>query len=158
MNDKTITPVGEHPFDALATRMMERIRRAPSLAHADLVGQTKHLTAKHLLGWALEAELQMKKNELEILQGITALAKAAVAEKNEAASPRVPMSDCLIPVNPNMHMEAGVVLWGIQGLNYAYNMYPTKMCAEIAARAAFPDEDPYARYARIYCKQYKALE
>ena len=139
-------PVGDHPLDALATRMLERIRNNPRIVGLWSNSDAKKLTAKDLLAAALELELRMKKGELELLQGITALAKAAVEEK---ASPRVPLGDTEIFVK-----EGEVELWEVRGTDALRNMYPTKMCAEIAARAAFPDEDADKRYGRIYFRRF----
>ena len=47
--------------------------------------------------------------------------------------------------------EDSVELWGFTGGD---QLYPTKMLAERAARIAFPDEDPYKRYARIFYRRY----
>jgi hypothetical protein len=49
-----------------------------------------------------------------------------------------------------------VQLWGVQGLTK--RLYPTKMVAEIAARARFPDEAESTRYARIFYKTYEVVE
>ena len=40
-------------------------------------------------------------------------------------------------------------VWFIRGDEYS-TPFATKIDAEIAARLAFPDETPQARYARIY--------
>lgn len=45
-----------------------------------------------------------------------------------------------------------VKLWGVQGRGGCF--YPTKVAAEIAAREAFPNEDPFKRYARLYSKTF----
>ena len=38
-------------------------------------------------------------------------------------------------------------LWSVTGLPNV--LFPTKEAAEVAARRAFPNEDPHRRYARI---------
>ena len=43
-----------------------------------------------------------------------------------------------------------VEMWYVLGIKDTY--YATKMAAEVAARQAFPDEDPDKRYGRVYYK------
>ena len=159
MTDKTATPalVGDHPLDALATRMLERIRNNPRIVGLWSNSAVRSITTQDLLAASLEALVQDGKAKLELMQGITALSKQAVEEKRrgymEKASPRVMLNDCIIPAARGEAVE----LWEVRGHD-AYPtrsfFYPTKMCAEIAARAAFPDEDEDTRYGRIYFSRF----
>jgi hypothetical protein len=45
-----------------------------------------------------------------------------------------------------------VDLWYVRGIEE--HMFPTKLQAEAAARARWPNEDPHARYARIGYTKY----
>lgn len=47
---------------------------------------------------------------------------------------------------------ARVNLWYVRGIPRIY--YPTKIAAEIAVRAHFPDEDMHRRYDRINYHQF----
>jgi hypothetical protein len=108
------------------------------------------ITKKELLAGMLQAMVAEANERLEFLQGITALAKSVAVdreilsqlEKEENASPRVPLSDAtIIPHHDCVH------LWRVTGQGGVF--YPTKMAAEIAARQMFPDETEDKRYARI---------
>ena len=158
MTDKTATPalVGDHPLDALATRMLERIRNNPRIVGLWSSSTVRSITTQDLLAASLEALVQDGKAKLELMQGVTALSKQAVEEKRrgymEKASPRVMLNDCIIPATRGEAVE----LWGVRETNpqVMHTYYPTKMCAEIAARAAFPDEDEDTRYGRIYFSRF----
>jgi hypothetical protein len=134
--------------DELARRMVERLNKYPNSLRQMQVDHKK-LTARHMLAMALTLELEMKKNELLYLQAITLLAKAAVEEKKDLAAPRVPLTDTQL----RLDTDRCVQLWYVCGDN-SLSIYPTKMAAEIAARAAFPDEDELTRYARIFFKRF----
>lgn len=57
------------------------------------------------------------------------------------------INEAAIPVEQVMftwHVE----LWGVRGIEQ--KLWPTKIAAEMAARARFLDEDPDTRYSRIY--------
>lgn len=130
----------------LAKRMVERLSRFPHSVDR-LKNNTPMKTARQLLGAMLEVEVKAKQGELMYLKAMKLLAKAAVEEKHEAASPRVPLSDVKMDVG-----DEGVALWYYIG--GGTDWYPTKMCAEIAARAQFPDETEEARYARLVYKRF----
>lgn len=51
--------------------------------------------------------------------------------------------------------EGTAYLWHIREEG---NTYPNKLCAEAAARIAFPHETEEQRYARIYFVRYHNLE
>jgi hypothetical protein len=57
---------------------------------------------------------------------------------NEAAIPVIAEPNCLDRVE----------LWGVRGIEQS--LWPTKIAAEIAARALFPGDHPDGRYSRIY--------
>lgn len=59
----------------------------------------------------------------------------------------VHISDVRMPETPELE------LWRVKGLQ---GLYPTKISAEIAARAFFPNESIELRYARIYFVRYEA--
>ena len=127
--------MNDQDYASLITQLIERIKRSP----------LREFTKKQLLGAALEAMVRESEGRLEFIQGVTALAKAVAND----TSPRVPLNDA------KLHAGAGdvtgVPLWYFTDDNSrAITYYPTKMCAEIACRAQFPDESEHDRYRRIY--------
>jgi len=56
---------------------------------------------------------------------------------------------------PPFDADGAVALWGIRGLPYRW---PSKMCAEMVARNAFPNEDADKRYARIFYELYERVQ
>lgn len=136
--------MNDQDYASIITQLIERIRRVPYTAGL------REFTKKQLLGCALEAMLADKKGEREFLQGMTALAKAVADEKKlDDVSPRVPLNDAKLHAGDGD--VTGVPLWYFTDDNSrAITYYPTKMCAEIACRAQFPDESEHDRYRRIY--------
>ena len=135
-----------------ANALLELIARgkrmyAPSLAN---------LNKKELLALALKALLEHQKATLELVQGVNALAKAMVEEKNAPEKyekyepPRVNLSDTEIRCNT----DSELVLWYLRGEHNVSGRidiyYPTKMAAEIAARVLYPDESEDRRYSRVF--------
>lgn len=57
----------------------------------------------------------------------------------------------LTPNDTAIPLTDEAALWHVRGIP---QLYPTKIIAEAAARAAFPSEDPYVRYARIRSLRY----
>ena len=45
-----------------------------------------------------------------------------------------------------------VQLWHVRGVTGEF--YTTKLAAEVRARAAFPEESPDRRYARVFYKRF----
>ena len=139
--------MNDQDYASIITQLIERIRRVPYTAGL------REFTKKQLLGCALEAMLADKKGKLEFLQGMTALAKAVADEKKlDDVSPRVPLNDAKLRASTDTTtLRSEATLWYFTGNNErAITYYPTKMCAEIACRAQFPDESEHDRYRRIY--------
>lgn len=61
--------------------------------------------------------------------------------------------DAATPIQPQTRTTLTfVTLWEVRGIpNLAY---PTKIAAEVAARACFPNEDADVRYRRIYFRDW----
>ena len=102
---------------------------------------------KQLLAMGLSAMVEDAKAKLLLVQGVTALAAAAAAEKK--GPPRVALSDTR--VDTSAIQDAGLQLWHYVGSS---DWYPNKLCAEMAARVQFPDESEDRRYSRIFCKTF----
>jgi len=127
--------MNDQDYASLITQLIERIKRSP----------LREFTKKQLLGAALEAMVRESEGRLEFIQGVTALAKAVANDM----SPRVPLNDAKLHAATTGISE--VPLWYFTDDNSrAITYYPTKMCAEIACRAQFPDESEHDRYRRIY--------
>jgi hypothetical protein len=65
----------------------------------------------------------------------------------EAMRPSLYHSDCQIAVIGSWTGNKQVTLWKIRGVPKTF--YPTKIAAEVAARAHFPHDNPTVRYSRI---------
>lgn len=48
--------------------------------------------------------------------------------------------------------DEAVALWWVRGIPNTH--YPSKIVAEIAARRAFPHEDPDVRYGRVFFRSF----
>jgi hypothetical protein len=74
-------------------------------------------------------------------------AYAADQQRIEAMRPSLYHSDCQIAVIGSWTGNKQVTLWKIRGVPKTF--YPTKIAAEVAARAHFPHDDGIVRYSRI---------
>ena len=133
--------------DAIVSALLAKIKQGSS-KYGPHTSMNK-LDLKQLLALSLTAMVEDAKAKLLLLQGTTFLAAAAAAEKKALATdpPRVALSDTKVYEN-----DEGMSLWYYTGCGNDW--YPNKLCAEMAARAQFPDEDPNKRYARIFYKTF----
>jgi hypothetical protein len=66
----------------------------------------------------------------------------------EAMRPALYHSDCEIKLHDDgIYGDDAITLWKIRGV--PRTLYPTKMAAEVAARAHFPHDASIVRYSRI---------
>jgi hypothetical protein len=138
----------EQERDAIVAALHERIKQG-TRGYGQYQPMAK-LDLKQLLGLGLKAMVEDAKGKLLVLEGMKALAEAAAKEKREEASPRVPLGDVEVNVDPTYRAQ----LWYFAGRGGALVFYPTKMAAEIAARVSFPDESEDTRYSRIFYKTF----
>jgi len=83
-----------------------------------------------------------------VLLGAKIVELQASNERLETMRHAVYHSDCEIKINDNRPtFDDAITLWKIRGV--PRTLYPTKMAAEVAARAHFPHDNPTVRYSRI---------
>ena len=59
------------------------------------------------------------------------------------------LSDCTIRMSETFPT---VDLWRVRGIDHTF--FPTNICAEVAARQVFPQEDERTRYGRIHYQRF----
>lgn len=80
-------------------------------------------------------------------EGLKTLIKSAISSLN--GRPHQDVVHYIHACSPEW--EGTVELWYVRG---TLGWYPTKLSAEVAARAMFPDETPSERYARIFSNRF----